>query len=101
MPETLEISRETLDAFDAVLEGSLVYPDDEGFAEAVALWNGMIKKRPGLVVQPLSTQDVVATVNFARDHDIELSIKGGGHNIAGLAPRPASPASRSAAGSAI
>ncbi len=79
------VSRETLNAFAADLDGSVLYPSDEGFAEAVLLWNGMIKKRPALVVRPASTQDVVRTVNFVRDHQLLLSIKGGGHNIAGLA----------------
>jgi len=45
----------------------------------------MIDKSPALVVQPTGTADVVATVNFAREHDLLLSIKGGGHNIAGTA----------------
>ena len=79
------VPRETLDGFAAGLEGSLLYPDDDGFSEAIALWNGMIKKRPALIVRPSTTQDVVATVNFVRDNALELSIKGGGHNIAGLA----------------
>lgn len=80
-----QVPRETLDAFGAALEGSLLYPDDEGFADSIALWNGMIRKRPALVVRPRTTRDVVATVNLARDNQLELSIKGGGHNIAGLA----------------
>ncbi|MBA3435037.1 MAG: FAD-binding oxidoreductase [Chloroflexi bacterium] len=45
----------------------------------------MIKKQPALVVRPSSTKDVVQTVDFVRDNDLVLSIKGGGHNIAGLA----------------
>ncbi|MDQ3553405.1 MAG: FAD-binding oxidoreductase, partial [Chloroflexota bacterium] len=79
------IESEALDALAAALEGSLIYPEDEGFAEAVFIWNGMIKKRPALVVRPSSTKDVARTVDFVRDHELELSIKGGGHNIAGLA----------------
>lgn len=83
--DTLDVPRETLDTFAAGLEGALLYPDDEHFAEAIGLWNGMIKKRPAVVVQPRTTQDVVRTVNFVRDNELQLSIKGGGHNIAGLA----------------
>jgi FAD/FMN-containing dehydrogenase len=79
------IARESIDTFAAELEGSVLHPDDEGFAEAIGLWNGMINKRPALVVRPASTQDVVQTVNFVRDNELEVSIKGGGHNIAGLA----------------
>ena len=82
-PRTLP--REIVAAFEASLDGAIVYPDDEGFDAAIRIWNGMIKKRPALVVQPSDTPDVVRTVNFARDNAIELSIKGGGHNVAGLA----------------
>jgi len=80
-----DIPGETLDALAARLEGTLIFPDDEGFAEAILIWNGMIKKQPALVVRPSSTKDVVQTVDFVRDNDLVLSIKGGGHNIAGLA----------------
>ena len=80
-----DIAGETLEALAADLAGSLVYPDDEPFAEATAIWNGMITKRPALVVRPTSVEDVVRTIAFVRDNELELSIKGGGHNIAGLA----------------
>jgi FAD/FMN-containing dehydrogenase len=80
-----DIAGETLDTFAAGLDGSLLYPNDEGFAEAIRLWNGMIKKRPAVVVLPGTTQDVVRTINFVRGNELQLSIKGGGHNIAGLA----------------
>jgi FAD/FMN-containing dehydrogenase len=63
----------------------VLYPDQPGFAEATQLWNGMIKKRPAVVVRAAATQDVVRTVDFVRDNGLELYIKGGGHNIAGLA----------------
>ncbi len=83
--DTRDVPRETLDTFAGGLDGSLLYANDEGFAEAVQLWNGMIKKRPVVVVQPATTRDVVRTVDFVRDNGLQLSIKGGGHNIAGLA----------------
>ena len=47
------------------------------------MWNGMVAKVPALVLQPTSAHDVAAAVGFARDHGLLLSIKGGGHNIAG------------------
>ncbi len=80
-----DVARESIDTFGAGLEGSLIYPDDEGFAEAILIWNGMIKKKPAMVVRPRSTQGVVQTIDFVRDNGLLLSIKGGGHNIAGLA----------------
>jgi FAD/FMN-containing dehydrogenase len=62
---------------------ALLRPDDEGFAEATRLWNGMIEKRPECVVQPSGTADVVEAIRFAREHDLPLSVRGQGHNIAG------------------
>ena len=79
------VSADTMDAFVAGLDGSLVYPDDPEFAEATLIWNGMVTKRPAVVVRPESVDDVVRTVGLARDKEVQLSIKGGGHNIAGLA----------------
>jgi FAD/FMN-containing dehydrogenase/pimeloyl-ACP methyl ester carboxylesterase len=67
------------------LAGALLMPADAGFDEATRLWNGMIEKTPALVVQPAGTADVVAAVDFAREHDLALSVRGGGHNIAGTA----------------
>jgi len=80
-----DVAAESLDAFAHGLAGTVIHPDDEGYADAIALWNGMIKKRPAIVIRPVGTQDVVRTVDFARDQELELSIKGAGHNIAGLA----------------
>ena len=76
---------ETVDAFRRHLRGPLLSPADAGFAEATRLWNGMIDKTPALVVQPTGTADVVTAVEFARDHGLLLSVRGGGHNIAGTA----------------
>jgi FAD/FMN-containing dehydrogenase len=79
------VSDDVLASLAASLDGSLLYPDDDAFAEATLLWNGMIKKRPAVVIRPASVQDVVRAIGFVRDNELELSIKGGGHNIAGLA----------------
>jgi FAD/FMN-containing dehydrogenase len=79
------VTAETLDTFAEGLDGAVIHPDDEGYADAISLWNGMIKKRPAVVIRPAGTPDVVRTVNFVRDNELELSIKGAGHNIAGLA----------------
>ena len=80
-----EVSEATINALGADLDGALLNPGDEAFAASVALWNGMIAKRPAVVIRAGSRDDVVRTVNFARDEGVELSIRGGGHNIAGLA----------------
>ena len=67
------------------VEGRLLRPGDEGWDDAVLIWNGMVEKAPALVVQPQSARDVATAVTFARDHGILLGVKGGGHNIAGTA----------------
>lgn len=67
------------------LEGRILRPGDEGYGDAIRIWNGMIHKRPALVVQPASPSDVAACADLAREHRILLSVKGGGHNIAGTA----------------
>jgi FAD/FMN-containing dehydrogenase len=83
--DTRELASGRLDDLATRLAGELLFPGDERFSEAILLWNGMINKQPAVVVQPRTPQDVVETVNFVRDNELQLSIKGGGHNIAGLA----------------
>jgi FAD/FMN-containing dehydrogenase len=83
--DSTQVAGERLDSLAQGLDGQILRPDDEGFADATSIWNAMITIRPGLVIRPSTTQDVVAAVNFARDNQLQLSIKGGGHNIAGLA----------------
>jgi FAD/FMN-containing dehydrogenase len=67
------------------VRGPILRPEDPGFDEARSVWNAMIDRRPALIVRCLGTADVIAGVNAAREHGLPLSIKGGGHNIAGLA----------------
>lgn len=67
------------------LRGSLIQPDDEQYDQARTIYNAMIDKHPGLIARCETVADVIAAVNFARDHDLDLAIHGGGHNGAGLA----------------
>ena len=67
------------------IRGPLVRPGDPAFDQARSVWNAMIDRRPALIVRCLGVSDVVACVNAAREHGMPLSVKGGGHNIAGLA----------------
>ena len=68
---------------DARLEGPVLRAGDDGWDDAVRLWNGMIAKVPALVVQPVSAGDVATAVRFAREQGVLLGVRGGGHNIAG------------------
>jgi len=67
------------------LRGAVVAPGDPAYDEARSIWNGLIDRRPGLIVQCSGAADVVDAVNFAREQGLVLSIKAGGHNVAGNA----------------
>ena len=67
------------------IRGPLLQRGDPGFDEARSVWNAMIDRRPALIARCLGVSDVIACVNAAREHGVPLSVKGGGHNIAGLA----------------
>lgn len=82
---TRELDADTVEAFGQQLRGTLLTPRDEGFDNATKIWNGMIEKTPALVARPTGTADVVTVVEFARAHELALSVRGGGHNIAGTA----------------
>jgi FAD/FMN-containing dehydrogenase len=79
----VDLAPEHLDDLDSRVAGSLLRAGDEGWDDAVLVWNGMVASVPALVVQPSSARDVAEAVTFARDHGLLLSVKGGGHNIAG------------------
>ncbi|MBA3416172.1 MAG: FAD-linked oxidase, partial [Chloroflexia bacterium] len=61
------------------LSGSLVLPGDEAYDSARRLWNGMIDRRPALIVQCATASDVAAGIQFARSHSLLLAVRGGGH----------------------
>jgi FAD/FMN-containing dehydrogenase len=67
------------------LSGTCHLPGDPAYESCCAIWNGMIEKRPALVVRPAREADVSATTAFARDNSLPLSVRGGGHNVAGAA----------------
>ena len=70
---------------DSDLAGSVLLPDDPGYDDARAVWNATIDRRPALIVLCASDNDVVRAIGFAREHSLPLSIRGGGHHIAGNA----------------
>jgi FAD/FMN-containing dehydrogenase len=67
--------------------GEVVARDEPGFDEARALWNGLVDKRPTLILRAADTADVQAAVAFARDHGLQVAVRGGGHGVAGNALR--------------
>lgn len=69
----------------STLHGQLLTAENAGYDAARTLWNGMIDTKPALIVRCASTADVIAAVTFAQDYAARVAIKGGGHNVAGLA----------------
>jgi FAD/FMN-containing dehydrogenase len=65
--------------------GSFVGPDDAGYDDVRAVHNGLVDKRPGLIARCHNVADVRDAVNFGRDSGLEISVRGGGHNVAGRA----------------
>ena len=69
----------------ARLRGPLLLPGEPGYDDARSIWNAMIDRRPAAIARCLGAADIAAGIAFARANSLALSIKGGGHNIAGLA----------------
>lgn len=67
------------------VDGDVLLPGDDGYDDARSVWNGMIDRRPSVIVRCTSTRDVRSALAFARDRELEISTKGGGHNVAGRA----------------
>ena len=79
------LAQETVEALKASLGGELLLPGSDGYDDTRTIWNAMIDKRPALIARCSGTADVIAAVKFAREYDLLLSVRGGGHNIAGTA----------------
>src|SRR5262245_20535973 len=73
------------DALRAQIAGSVLLPSDAGYEDARRVHNGMIDRRPALIVRCHGTADVRAAVRFGREHGLEIAVRGGGHNVAGNA----------------
>ena len=67
------------------LSGTLVLLDDPTYDEARTVWNRMIDRRPALIARCVGAEDVVTALRFAREHDVVISVRGGGHNVTGNA----------------
>lgn len=79
------ITEQVIEQFRATLRGPLLLPDDESYDTARTVWNAMVDKRPALIARCAGTADVIQCVRFAREHDLLVSVRGGGHNYAGMA----------------
>jgi FAD/FMN-containing dehydrogenase/AraC-like DNA-binding protein len=79
------LERETVSALAARIAGTVHHPGDAAYEDACRLWNAMIERHPAIVVRPKENSDVAEVIAFARANDLPLSVRGGGHNVAGEA----------------
>ncbi len=78
------IDQATIEEFIVSLRGQLIQPSDEDYKEACKIYNAMIDRRPGMIARCADVADVMAAVNFARENNTLVAIRGGGHNGPGL-----------------
>lgn len=79
-----EFDPAVVETFKAGLRGQLVRPGDPDYDAARRVYNAMIDRRPAFIVRCAGVADVIRSVNFARENDLDLAVRGGGHNGAGL-----------------
>ncbi len=78
------LDAKTIATFAPSFRGKLIQPGDDSYDEARKLYNGMIDKRPRLIARCVDAADVIAAVNFGREHGHLIAIRGGGHSGPGL-----------------
>jgi FAD/FMN-containing dehydrogenase len=84
MPGTI-LTETTLESLETSLRGKLLRRESDGYEEVRGLWNAMVEGRPALIARCTGTADVIAAVKFARENGLTVAVRGGGHNVAGLA----------------
>ena len=85
MPLGKLLEEEVVQGFATNLRGQLIRSEDDGYDAARAVFNGMVNKRPAMIVRCAGTADVIQGINFTRTHNLLLSVRGGGHSVAGKA----------------
>lgn len=83
--DTITETTETARALREHMAGSVIEPGDPAYEDARRVWNGMIDLRPRIIARPRSAEGVAAAIRLARAHDLAIAVRGGGHNVAGLA----------------
>ncbi len=79
----IDLSEEHLTDMDDRLRGLLLREEDEGYEEAREIWNGMVDRKPALIIRCFNPADVKTAVDFVREHQLKSSIRAGGHNVSG------------------
>src|SRR5262245_48375109 len=68
---------------DGAFAGELIAPGDAHYESARRVWNGMVDRRPAVIARCSAEDDVVVALRFAREHELPVAVRGGGHNVAG------------------
>lgn len=79
------IDHRKVSEFGDGLDGQVMAPDDSLYESARRIWNASVNKKPGLIARCASSVDVVKAINFARTNQIQVAVRGGGHNVGGRA----------------
>src|SRR5262249_28652579 len=85
MSERSILDRRQLDRLRQRHRGPVLGPDDPDYDATRSIWNGMIDRHPAAIARCLGAADVTAAVRFARERDVQISVRGGGHNVSGNA----------------
>lgn len=83
MIATRGIADAKIEQLEERVRGQILCPGQPGYDDARTIWNAMIDRRPAVIVRCAGASDVIAAVQFAREHELRISVRGGGHNVAG------------------
>jgi FAD/FMN-containing dehydrogenase len=81
---TAALDASAVSTFREAFAGEIVLPDDPSYDAARIVWNGMIDRRPAIVVRPTGVADVMSALRFGREHDLQIAVRSGGHSIPGF-----------------
>jgi len=81
----MNMNEKSVSGLKNLLAGRVILPGDKEYDESRAIWNGMFDKKPALIVRCLNARDISQSVLFARENNLQIAVKGGGHNSAGNA----------------
>ena len=79
------VNHDRIERFKAAFRGEVIQPGDSGYETARKIWNASIDKHPGIIARCAGLADVIAAVNFARENELLVAVRGGGHNVSGKA----------------
>ena len=80
---TGKINQSNLNQLRNVFTGKILLPEDPSYKDSRTIFNAMIDNRPGMIARCVEEKDVIHAVNFSRDLDLEISVRGGGHSVSG------------------